>query len=791
MRGYALPMLDTGLPVMSSIHPSYIRRGHSELVNVLAHDIKKAVAIASGKLTTFCLEPAKDAGRTVRYITKPTLDDARSYVLRARENQGAVLSFDLETDNSAGVEEDNDEDVQIEVDAGNISQAQFSLGTGEAIAFPWAGDYRSVARELLTLPHIKAAHNGWRFDLPVFARQHVKVEGVVHDTRWMWHHLQPDLPAHLQFVSSFYGMPFPWKHLADYNQEFYGCADADAVSRIMSQLPKQMGSKGVWASYERQIVGLEPILVSMTQRGIPVDNEERKQLGETILAEREKVKVEAQQWWPTELLKFHPPEGYKKPPADKTGLIQREFKELKQEGQFELVECPIIRWCKQQPFNLGSWQQVIEYMRFKKHPVPKKQRTGADTTEDTELQKLAKKTRDPMYPLILVYREMDKMHGTYVVGWTPDANGLVHPSFNYGTAVGQLASKNPNGQNFPRRRALSKKMRKMIRAKDGFKLIELDMSAFHAVTLAFEAQSVNWMRLARSDIHSFVTAHFLKLPERDNLLSLPDDELVEYLSWVKKTHGDVRDNKAKHAILGVGNGLGYRKMYRQYWEFFDGEKECKVLLDTIKGIFPEVFRYQNMRRQEAHRQTYLLSRWNYIRWFFDVMHYDWKAQDFVPGEDSEAAIAFHHVNDAFGLMRENMLWMRAGGLDERYGFCNTLHDSLFFHCPDDFVDECVWVMHDQMTKRCLQLVDPVTAPMGLWFNCEAKVGQDWASMVKIKVDAPCGLREGPIGEMKPAPVKWDVSYGGGVVTGTAPWSTRNIAKERPEDYKGLLEDIPF
>ena len=36
---------------------------------------------------------------------------------------------------------------------------------------------------------------------------------AVHDTPQIFHHRQPDLPAHLQFAASFIRFPFPWKHL--------------------------------------------------------------------------------------------------------------------------------------------------------------------------------------------------------------------------------------------------------------------------------------------------------------------------------------------------------------------------------------------------------------------------------------------------------------------------------------------------------------------------------------------------------------------------------------------------
>lgn len=767
MRGYVLRCLEwPDIPVISTFHPSFIKRGKTQFINVMAADIRKAVAIAQGSFQDYCLDPDMEAANWVNYLKKPTIEQCHEYYERAKASLDSIIHFDLETGETMFIAEDEDDEIDIEVNAGEITQIQFSLGAGEAMAMPYSGEYRDVAIELLQLPNIKAGHNAWRFDQPVLKRDKVGVRGTVHDTRWMWHHLQPDLPAHLQFVASFYGMPFAWKHLASYDEEFYGCADADAVARVMAKLPAQMHDRGVWNAYERQVRGLEPILYGMTRRGIPVNDDKRREFGVRLDTEMLRVKGECQKLWPAELVKYHPPLGYVRVPKDKTGLVQLDFtRQLSNARQDSMFDAPILRWARPLPFNPGSGDQLIEYLKFKGIPVPKKYKEpDVETTGEIEmmrllnqLKKAAKRNAQPiaLITLIFEYREYQKMKGTYVEGWRPKHDGCVHPIFHHGTAVGQLASKNPNGQNFPKRSDLAKEMREMIEAKPGHTLVEADFSSFHAVTLAFEAQSPNWMRLARSDIHSFTTAHFLKLPERDKLLEWPDEELKTYLAWVKEKYSETRDNKAKHAILGVGNGLGYRKLYHTYSDYFSGEKETKLLLDTIKSIFSEVFAYQDRRRREAHHKTYLISKWGYIRWFFDVMHWDAKKQCLMPGSDSEAALCFHHVNDAFGHKKEQMLWLYANELDKRWQYFNDIHDSFMFHCPNALVEECVHLMHQQMSKRSPVLVDPVTSPHGLWVDAEIKVGQNWRRMEKIKGLQPTGLLPGPAGLAELAPVAMD------------------------------------
>ena len=70
--------------------------------------------------------------------------------------------------------------------------------------------------------------------------------GAIHDTLQMFHHWQPDLPAHLQFCAQFVQFPFPWKHLAGTDLEFYGIADVDATLRLYDFLRLQLDRDGIW-----------------------------------------------------------------------------------------------------------------------------------------------------------------------------------------------------------------------------------------------------------------------------------------------------------------------------------------------------------------------------------------------------------------------------------------------------------------------------------------------------------------------------------------------------------------
>lgn len=95
---------------------------------------------------------------------------------------------------------------------------------------------------------------------------------------------------------------------------------------------------------------------------------------------------------------------------------------------------------------------------------------------------------------------------------------------------------------------LGKRFRKMIIPRPGHLLVEADYTAFHALTTGFEAQDLGYMRLARLDIHSYVTAHMIRDPDRDKLITLPDDELGDRLNWIKEEKSPFYKSKQTNFI---------------------------------------------------------------------------------------------------------------------------------------------------------------------------------------------------------------------------------------------------
>jgi uracil-DNA glycosylase family 4 len=237
------------IPVIPNFHPAYIRRGKASHQGVFARIMQRAINVAKGTYRNWMWNVDLElSAKELQYEIRPTLADADAYTRYVLANPSLVLSYDLETDESASLDEDAREGF---VDT-HIRLVQFAIEGRGAIAIPWEPGFLPSIRALLQSPNTKCGHNVWIFDNKVLRaageREGIDVipRGIIHDTLAMFHHWQPDLPAHLQFAAHFIGFPFPWKHLAGTDLAFYGCCDVDSDLRLFKMLEKTLKRDGLW-----------------------------------------------------------------------------------------------------------------------------------------------------------------------------------------------------------------------------------------------------------------------------------------------------------------------------------------------------------------------------------------------------------------------------------------------------------------------------------------------------------------------------------------------------------------
>ncbi|WRA33409.1 DNA polymerase I [Helicobacter pylori] len=178
------------------------------------------------------------------------------------------------------------------------------------------------------------------------------------------------------------------------------------------------------------------------------------------------------------------------------------FKRLEQEFKNELkvLECQILDLIGVD-FNLNSPKQLGEVL-YEKLGLPKNK---SHSTDEKNLLKILDK--HPSIPLILEYRELNKLFNTYT---TPllrlkDKDDKIHTTFiQTGTATGRLSSHSPNLQNIPVRSPKGLLIRKgFIASSKEYCLLGVDYSQIELRLLAHFSQDKDLMDafLKGRDIH--------------------------------------------------------------------------------------------------------------------------------------------------------------------------------------------------------------------------------------------------------------------------------------------------
>lgn len=170
-------------------------------------------------------------------------------------------------------------------------------------------------------------------------------------------------------------------------------------------------------------------------------------------------------------------------------------------------------------FNLDSPKQLADVLFDKmKFRVVRRTKTTRSTDADT-LEVLGRETGNPLFALLLEYREIQKLRGTYVDALPAQCSrrtGRLHTSYHQtGTVTGRLSSSEPNLQNIPIRTELGRQIRRAFvpRSPDE-QLVVADYSQVELRVLAHFSEDEALIRAFQEDrdIHAFVAAEINGVP---------------------------------------------------------------------------------------------------------------------------------------------------------------------------------------------------------------------------------------------------------------------------------------
>jgi len=170
-------------------------------------------------------------------------------------------------------------------------------------------------------------------------------------------------------------------------------------------------------------------------------------------------------------------------------------------------------------FNLDSPKQLGEVLFDELgFPVVKRTKTGRSTDAEV-LQTLAADSEHPLPGILLEYRELTKLLGTYLLplpGLVSERTGRLHASFHQtGAATGRLSSSDPNIQNIPVRTEAGREIRRAFRAGGEDRLLlAADYSQVELRMLAHFSEDAELLKAFREglDIHAYVASQVYGVP---------------------------------------------------------------------------------------------------------------------------------------------------------------------------------------------------------------------------------------------------------------------------------------
>ncbi len=284
-----------------------------------------------------------------------------------------------------------------------------------------------------------------KYDRHVFANHGIEVQGYVHDTMLQSYVLEVHKPHGLSSLAerhvgrtgiSYEDLCGKGAHQIGFAQvdvpkaAEYSCEDSDQTLDVHGALwPRLQKEPGLLSIYQLEIASSET-LYRIERNGVLID-------GPTL--------------------------------ATQSHQIGQRIMELEREAH-DLAG---------QPFNLSSPKQIGEIFFTKLGlPVVKKTATGAPSTDEEVLEKLAEDF--PLPAKILEHRGLAKLKGTYTDKLAQLAHprtGRVHTHYAQAVAVtGRLSSNDPNLQNIPIRTPEGRRVREAFVAPAGSVIASADYS---------------------------------------------------------------------------------------------------------------------------------------------------------------------------------------------------------------------------------------------------------------------------------------------------------------------------
>jgi DNA polymerase-1 len=347
-------------------------------------------------------------------------------------------------------------------------------------------------------------------------------------------------------------------------------------------------------------------------------------------------------------------------------------------------------------FNLGSPKQIGQIFFEKLQlPVVKKTPSGAPSTDEEVLQKLAEDY--PLPKLLLEHRGLSKLKSTYTDKLPRMVNaqtGRVHTNYAQAVAVtGRLASNDPNLQNIPVRTTEGRRIREAFIAPPGHKLVSADYSQIELRIMAHISGDASLLRAFAQgeDIHRATAAEIFSVTPLE--VSNDQRRVAKVINF-----GLIYGMSA----FGLAANLGITR------------DAAKLYIDRYFARYPGVANYMDETRLSAKSKGYVETVFGRRLWLPEINGGNGPRRQAA----ERAAINAPMQGTAADLIKMSMIavqdWLEASNTGTR--MIMQVHDELILEVPDTELSE--------VRKRLPELMCGV-ATLKVPLVAEVGAGANW------------------------------------------------------------------
>ncbi|KVS28614.1 DNA polymerase I [Burkholderia cepacia] len=348
-------------------------------------------------------------------------------------------------------------------------------------------------------------------------------------------------------------------------------------------------------------------------------------------------------------------------------------------------------------FNLGSPKQIGQIFFEKLQlPVVKKTPSGAPSTDEEVLQKLAEDY--PLPKLLLEHRGLSKLKSTYtdkLPRMVNPSTGRVHTNYAQAVAVtGRLASNDPNLQNIPVRTAEGRRIREAFIASPGHRIVSADYSQIELRIMAHISGDASLLRAFSQgeDIHRATAAEVFGVTPLE--VNSDQRRIAKVINF-----GLIYGMSA----FGLASNLGITR------------DAAKLYIDRYFARYPGVAQYMEDTRSVAKEKGYVETVFGRRLWLPEINGGNGPRRQAA----ERAAINAPMQGTAADLIKLSMIavddWLTRDKLASR--MIMQVHDELVLEVPDGELS-LVREKLPEMMCGVAKLKVPLVAEVGAGANWE-------------------------------------------------------------------------